>query len=427
VLLNFSSTKAETMSLNLDLCLKIAYENNKMLLQLEEKINSGKYKIDEAKSGFYPQFSFSGSYTRLGNVPEFSTPAMSFGELQIPAFTVKSGAENNYNFSLSYQQPFFTWGKIQAGYDISKHNLSLTQEEYRKTKQEIKFATVNLFYNILLAKELIKVREESIARIEDHVKAVQERYEKGLASEFDVLRVKVQLANAKPPLTQAKNLYQLTMNNLKNVLGISLTDSVNLEGTLNFEPIEVEQSQAEEFAFKNRSELKLVFDQRRIGEEALVIAKATNKPNLLGSASYSYKRPFYSMDEWKTDWSFTFLVSIPIFDGFLTRSKVSQARSDLKQLDIADKQIQDLIKLEISQAISDLNLAKENIISQEENVKQAKESLRIAKVQYQQGMLTNLEQMDTELALTVAETNYLQALSDYLIATAKYEKAIGKD
>lgn len=427
VLLNFSPTKADTLNLNLDQCLKTAYENNKSLFQLEEKINSAKYKIDEAKSGFYPQFSFNGSYTRLGNVPEFSTPAMSFGDIQIPAISIKSGTENNYDLSLSYQQPFFTWGKIQAGYDISKHNLSLTQEEYRKTKQEIKFSVISLFYNILLARELIKVREESIARIEDHLKAVTDRYDKGYASEFDVLRVKVQLANAKPSLTQAKNLYQSTMNNLKNILGISLEDSVNFEGALNFEPIEMEKSQAEEFALKNRSELKSIFDQRRIGEEALVIAKATNKPNLLGSASYSYKRPFYSIDEWKTDWNFTFLVSVPIFDGFLTRSKVQQARSDLKQLDITEKQQRDLIKLEISQAISDLNLARENIVSQEENVKQAKESLRIAKVQYQQGLLTNIEEMDTELALTIAQTNYLQALSDYLIAKAKYEKAIGKD
>ncbi|MCK4385886.1 MAG: TolC family protein [candidate division Zixibacteria bacterium] len=418
VLVNFCQAQQRILNLNLDQCLKISYENNKTLLQLEEKINSAKYQIDEARSGFYPQFSFNGSYTRLGEIPSYDMGG---------GMKFKLGTENNYNLSLSCQQPLFTWGKIQAGYDISKYNFSLTREEYRKIKQDIKFGVVNLFYNILLAKELIKVREESIARTEDHLKTVQERYDKGYASEFDVLRVKVQLANAKPPLTQAKNLYQLTMNNLKNILGISLTDSVNLEGTLDFEPIEVKKSQAEEFAFKNRSELKSIFHQRRIGQEALVIAKATNKPNLLGSANYEYKRPFYSKDEWETDWNFTFLVSVPIFDGFLTRSKVRQARSDLKQLSIAEKQIGDLIKLEISQAVSDLNLAKENILSQEENVKQAKESLRIAKVQYQQGMITNLEQMDTELALTVAQTNYLQALADYLIAKAKYEKAIGKD
>ena len=159
----------------------------------------------------------------------------------------------------------------------------------------------------------------------------------------------------------------------------------------------------------------------------MALAKAGNKPSLFGSANYEYKRPYYSEDEWKTDWNFTLALSLPIFDGFLTRAKVRGAQSDLKQLDITEKQIRDLIQLEISQVISDLNLARENILSQEENVKQAKESLRIATVQYEKGMLTNLELMDTEFALTVAETNYLQALSDYLIAEAKYEKAIGED
>ena len=142
---NFCDAQEKRFNLNLDQCLKIAYENNKTLLQLHEKINSAKYQIDEAKSGFYPQLSFSGSYTRLGEVPSFDIGGMGKAKL---------GTENNYNLRLSYQQPLFTWGKIRAGYDISKYYLSLTGEEYRKTKQEIKFNLVNLFCNILLAEEL---------------------------------------------------------------------------------------------------------------------------------------------------------------------------------------------------------------------------------------------------------------------------------
>jgi len=403
--------------LNLDQCLEMAYQNNKTLLQLEEKINASEYKIEEARSGFFPQLSLNGSYTRLGRVPGFDVPGM----------TIDFGTANNYNLVLSLQQPLFTWGKIRNSYDISKYGLSLTQEEYRRTRQGIRFNVISLFHNVLLAKELIMVREESIARIEDHLSTVQERYDKGYASEFDLLRVKVQLANAKPPLVQAKNLYHLTLDNLKNLLGISLSDSVNLEGSLESEPDQVDQSQAEELAFKNRSELKLVSQQMRIGRKALALAKAGNKPSLFGAANYEYKRPYYSEDKWKTDWNFTLALSFPIFDGFSTRSRVKQARSDLRQLDITERQIRDLIRLEISQAVSDLNLARENILSQEQNVRQAKEALRIASVQYQKGMLTNLELMDTEFALTVAETNFLQAQSDYLIAQASLEKAMGKD
>jgi outer membrane protein len=413
----FSTSWGASHNLNLDQCLNTAYDNNKTLLQLKEKTRAAEYKIEEARSGFFPQLSLGGSYTRLGNVPEYGFQGMSF----------KVGSENNYNLGLSLQQPLFTWGRIRNSYDISRHGLSLTREEYRKTQQEIKFNVTNLFYNILLARELIGVRKGSIARIEDHLRTVQERYDKGYASEFDVLRVKVQLANAKPALVQAKNLYQLSLDNLKNLLGISLGDSVSLEGSLEFEPVEVDQSQAEESAFENRSELKLTTQQRMIGQEALAIAKAGNKPSLFGSANYEYKRPFYSEDEWETDWNFNLALSFPIFDGFLTRAKVRGAKSDLKQLDITEEQIRDLIRLQVNQAISDLNLARENILSQQENVKQAKESLRIANVQYEKGVLTNLELMDTEFALTVAETNYLQALSDYSIAKAKYERAVGKD
>jgi outer membrane protein len=411
------STRAETRQLNLDGCITTAYQNNQTLRQLEERIRSAGYKIEEARSGFYPQLSFSGSYTRLGNVPEYGFEGFSF----------KLGSEDNYSLALSVQQPLFTWGRIRSGYDMSKYGLSLTQEQLRKARQEIKFSVTSLFYNILLARELIKVREESIARTQDHLATVQQRYDKGYASEFDVLRVKVQLANAKPPLVQAKNLYQLTLDNLKNLLGIDLSDSLTLEGGLEFEPIEVDQSQAEELALQERSELKLIADQREMGQKALALAAAGNKPSLFGAANYLYEKPYYGEDVWKTDWNFTLALSVPIFDGFLTRSKVRSAKSDLRQLEITESQTEDMIRLEISQAISDLNLARENILSQTENVNQAKESLRIANVQYDKGLLTNLELMDTEFALTVAETNHLQALSDYLIAKAQYQRAIGMD
>jgi hypothetical protein len=110
LLFHVCSASGETHNLNLDQCLQITYQNNKTLLQLQEKINSAGYKIEEAKSGFYPQFSFSGSYTRLGSVPQYDFGGMSF----------KLGSENNYNLGLSLEQPLFTWGRIKNSYDISK-------------------------------------------------------------------------------------------------------------------------------------------------------------------------------------------------------------------------------------------------------------------------------------------------------------------
>ena len=68
----------------------------------------------------------------------------------------------------------------------------------------------------------------------------------------------------------------------------------------------------------------------------------------------------------------------------------------------------------------------ETIVSQRENLGQAEEAMQIAETRYVSGMITNLEFMDTQLALTQAKTAYLQALANYQIAKAKFVKAIGK-
>jgi len=417
--LSFSQDK---LILNLEKSLETAYQNNRALLSQKEKIRSSRYKISEAKSSFYPQLSFQGSYTYLGVTPSFivSIPGVFDRKVTI-------GFHDNFDFKLSLEQSIFTWGRLKNSYSVSKLNLRLEKENYKKDKQRITFEVKSSFYSVLLAKELIRVREEALKNIGEHLRTVELRYKAGQASEFDLLRAKVQLANAKPPLLQAKQTYDLALSSFKNILGFSQESEIELEGELFFKPIEVELEDANQKALSQRPELKSLEIQKKIGHKGLSVAKAGNKPSLMGMANYEYKNPFYSEKIWDTDWNVTLSLNLPLFDGFATRSKVNQAKSDLKQLDLGEKDLKEGIKLEVKEAVTSLDLAKETILSQEENVKQAKESLRIAKVQYAQGVITSLEEMDAELALTFAQINYLQALADYLTAQAKYKKAIGEE
>jgi len=413
---------ANKLTLTLDKSLEIAYEKNKSLLDQKEKINYARYKIDEARSNFFPQLSFQGNYTRLGVIPSI--------KVDIPGpfpKEFKTGYNDNYDLKLSLSQPIFTWGRIRNSYDISNLSYQASQESYRETKQRIKFEVTKSFYQIILLEELVKVREEAKKNVEEHLKTVEARYKAGQASEFDLLRAKVQLANSDPPLIQAKNSLDLALNGFKNLLGLDLATEIKLEGELKYEPMEIDLSSAEKEALANRVELKSIYLQKEISKEALNIAKAGNRPTLASFLNYDYKKPFYSVQKWDDDWNFGFLVNFPLFDGFATQSRVNQAKSNIKDLEIVQKQIEDGILLEVRQAISNLNLAKENILSQKENVAQAKKSLEIAKVQYAQGMITSLEEMDTQLALTIAQTNYLQALADWLVAEAQYEKAVGRE
>ena len=419
LLVNFGLAQ-EIQFLSLDQSLEIAFENNKSLLQKKENIQSAKFLVDQARSGFYPQLSFSGTYTYLGVVPSF-TFAFPGG----PEEKVEIGFHDNYNLGLSLQQPLFTWGRIRNSYHISQLGYQISQEELKRAKQEVKYQVESSFYRILLAEKLVEVREQALNNLDEHLRMVEARFKAGQASEFEVLRTKVQRTNAIPPLTQAKNTRDLALDSFKNLLGLDLKKNIKLAGELKFRPEEFNPDKSEVTALKQRPEIKSIKIQKKIAFKSLSIAKANNKPALYGVANYTYQNPFYSVQKWDYDWNIGFLVNINLFDGFATQSKVAQVKSTINELDIVEKQIQEGIKLEVTQAISDLNLAKENILSQEENVNQAKKALEIAKVQYAEGVITSLEEMDTELALTIAQTNYLQALSDYLVARAKYYKAIG--
>lgn len=416
------SYSQEKLILNLEKSLETAYQNNRSLQSQTEKINSARFKIQEAKSAFYPNLSFQGSFTYLGVNPSFV--------VDIPGVfsqKVTVGFHDNYTFALALQQSLFTWGRIRNRYSISNLNLSLEQENYTKTKQGITYNVTSSFYSALLAVELIKVREDALKNIQEHLKTVQLRYQAGQASEFDVLRAKVQLANANPPLLQARQTYDLALSSFKNLLGLEQESQIELEGELFFQPLEVNLENATQKSLLQRPELRSLDLQRQMALKSLAIAKAGNKPSLVGVANYLYENPWYSQRKWDTDWNFTFSLNFPLFDGFATRSRVDQAKSDLKQLDIGEKDLREGIKLEVKQSVTSLDLAKQTILSQEESVNQAKESLRIAKVQYAQGIITSLEEMDAELALTFAQINYLQALADYLKAQAQYNKALGEE
>jgi outer membrane protein len=419
---NAPSFSQEKIILNLEKSLETAYQNNRTLLSQKEKIRSSGFKISETKSSFYPRLSFQGSYTYLGVVPSISISMPGFFEGEF-----KTGFHDNFDFGLSLQQSIFTWGRIRNSYSISKLSLKIEEENYNKNKQKITYDVTSSFYSALLARELIRVREDALKNIEEHLKTVELRYKAGQASEFDLLRSKVQLANANPPLLQARQAYDLALSFFKNILGLPQESQIELDGQLSFQPLEVNLENSTQKSLLQRPELRSLDLQRQIALKGLAIAKAGNKPSLVGIANYLYENPYYGVKKWDTDWNFTLSVSLPLFDGFATRSRVNQAKSDLKQLDIGEQDLREGIKLEVKQAVTSLDLAKQTILSQQETVNQAKESLRIAKVQYAQGIITSLEEMDAELALTYAQINYLQALADYLRAQAQYNKAVGEE
>ena len=107
-------------------------------------------------------------------------------------------------------------------------------------------------------------------------------------------------------------------------------------------------------------------------------------------------------------------------------TRLKQARSALKQTQLGKDQLVNAIEFEVRKAYRDLIETIALIDVQKETVEQAQESLRLANVRYENGMITSVELTDAQLALSQAEVNRLQSQHDYVVGLTRLEKAVGQ-
>jgi outer membrane protein TolC len=231
----------------------------------------------------------------------------------------------------------------------------------------------------------------------------------------------------------ARNNYRVAKNNLANLMGFHLpADSgediaLVLSGKLEAEPFETGLPALLALALRDRPELTTLRKAEKLREEDVVTAKAGNRPSIQAFGGYAGHNSQFSNDPAKdiSGWQAGVQASWSVFDGFLTKGKIMQARSlkEKAEADLDDESRR--IELEVRTAYSDFVEAKEVIESQKKVVEEAEESLRLATARNQAGTGTQLDVLDAQTSLTQARTTQIQSTHDYEVAVARLQRAVG--
>jgi outer membrane protein TolC len=119
----------------------------------------------------------------------------------------------------------------------------------------------------------------------------------------------------------------------------------------------------------------------------------------------------------------TLALSIPIWDGGITKARVAEANADLSKAADTLTQVKLGVSLEVRTAALNVQDSLDRVSTTAENVSLAVEALRLANVRYNAGISTLVEVLDAESALTQARFNNVNALYDYTTAVADLERA----
>lgn len=402
-------------------CISKAFESNPQILDAKEAVAQARFGVTEARSGFLPKVSLGGSYNFLEETPTVSFPNPITGEMT----KFKMDFTRDYSFEFSLNQSLYAGGRLLAGYRMANYALEAAKADLERKQSEVALSVIEGFYRLLLARDGVEVAKEALQTAEEFLAVVKARYNAGEASSFEVLRADVEVSNLKAVLINAQNGAKMAELGLKKAIGLSPLDEIDFIGELKPVEFDMSESQAIELAFENRPEMRLLNLQEMIAKESTRIAKAQRLPVLGLSANYTIRSDQLLDRDAEKTYAGYLVLSLPIFDGFRTKSEINKALTNEKQVEIAKRNLKDGIELEVRSALLGISAALEMVRSQEKSVEMAAEGLRIANERYLQGYATNLEVMDAQLALTRARNNRIQALYDLNLAVARAKKAMG--
>lgn len=407
---NSSLVFANPMELSLEKSIELALTNNPAIQIANIDKEKSVWGVKEAEGGKLPTVSLGSNYkinqstADGGNINNSTT----------------GGGDINNNLNLNW--PLYTGGRLENQIKQSELGVVSADLNTEKTKQQVKLDAITGYYDVLEARNLVAVNQETVDNLNTHLGNVEAQYEIGVVAKSDVLRSKVEMANANQNLIKAQNNYEVALSTLFNTMNIKFDKDVTLVSDLQYAADSRTMEECIATAMSNRPEVAQANTAVEIASSGIDAAKSSKKPTVSLSASTGWNNRVLPDTD---SWSLGVGASWNVFDGGVTNAKIKGAEASSEKAKLQVEQTQNSVEQEVRQSFLNMKEAEKRLESTNVTVEQANEDLYIAQEKYKAGMGTNLDVIDAQLALTQAKTNHIQAMYDYNVNKAKLDKAIG--
>ena len=413
-------------ALSLKYAVELALKNNKDIQIQQQEVAFARANIQAAGSKFFPALSMGYSYTYYDAfmpLTSFSLPSAK----KDPGIFM--GYKNDNQANISGSQMIYDGGASIANLKKARVSLKIQEETLRSRILETEFEVRRLYYGLLLAYETLRITRDLVDQAQAHYENVKSRFEQGTSSKFDVLQSKVQVSLFIPQLVNAENSIELIAADIKKLLYIGMQDKVEAVESLSYSPIEIREITFLDEAYSNSPQMKLKALGIDLEKWSIEEAKSGWYPNISANMNYMYRSDsLTNMFNTRHDnLSIGAAGTVSIFDGMSTKAKVDEASARYAQAILGRENVLEQIARDIKQGCLDLREAQAIIISQKDNLEEAKEALKISYISYDNGVGINLDVIDSQVALSQVQKNIASAIYDYLTAEAYLDRTMGRE
>ncbi len=397
---------------------QISLDQNIELRQARNDVNVQASTVLRERGDFLPNLNLS------------ANPSRSFGlSFDQTAGRLVNTTSDFISFNVGSSVTLFDGFANRATLNRARHNLEVNNLTVDRQEQTVLFNVIQNYLQVLLDQERIRIREEDVEAQQQQLTRIEEFTRVGTRPISDLYQQQATLASSELQLLESERALQISTTRLVQVLELDPL------GDYTFEAPTIDDAQLAPKVFDLNGLLRsalaqrpdlMAFDSRiAAANESVRAARSGYLPFLSLSGGYgtsfSDQRQEFIFDDMNNivgtqdipfgdqfrdnrGGSVRLSLSIPIFDRFLTKNQVEQARVQLVNTELDRQNMQQTVALDVRQAYLDYETAIKRLDTTEKQLRAAEQALQVEQERYDVGASTLVE-------LTQARARFVEAAS----------------
>jgi outer membrane protein TolC len=382
--------------------------------------------VDEARAARRPGVDLSAGYTRYSDVPDFAIPLAGGGSQ-----TVFLSIPETKALRADASVPIYTGGRLEGQREAAEHRRDAATGDVATGSLDLVYETTEAYWDLVTARERVRVLTLSLAAYEQHLVDARHRETLGLAPRSEALTVQVERDQAELARVEAENAVAVAEANLARL--VDLPPGTPIEPT---EPLDGAAAEPEpldalvQAALAARPERRTLDARRRALESQADVERGWRLPQVSAEAGYDYADPnrriFPLRDGWDDSWDVSIRATFQAYDGGRSKAAATRYRSEAEgvahQLDDFDRRV----RLDVTSRRLGVDASRRGAEVAHRAEAAAAEAERIVRDRYLEGVATNAERLDAEVALQRARLDRTSALARWRVAWARLDRAVGR-
>jgi outer membrane protein len=336
---------------------------------------------------------------------------------------------NHFGSGVTLSQLITDSGRTANLVSNAKLEARAGREDYRATRYDVILGVDQAYYEVLLAQQLVRVAQQTVATRQTVVDQISELTKNQLKSQVDLSFAEVNLTDAKLMFLRAQDRVQSAYATLAQALGTQQSVPYQLSDQPMPGQVPADADSQIQQAFRNRPEMASLHLELQ-ADQKFVYAERDLKRPTVGLLAVGGALPYINRGNANANIPAGYEaaavnVTVPVFNGHLFSARRQAAEYQLQATQQRIRDLEDRVARDVRASSARARTAFEAIAAAKELLTQANLALELAQGRYNLGLASIVELTQAQLGQTSAEVESLNAKYEYQEAYASFQYSLG--